>query len=256
MRMRNLLILPLIFSQFFSFAQQTRSSGNYSGNQVVNQSQVSGNNINSGRTPEARTSTPDNYASGSSTTYDVQSTKQVSNIDFTRSGLEQSRPTPVQDADIPLRSSMKPGPEPDPYSYPQKSGLLFSTNDYINRHCHSQVRYIYPGYYYDFNMKRHRLFGYGVQVGLYTDIETVKKDVIRYTYAFKLPVYFIVDVSEYPCKYRLIIGHYYSKTPALKLRNYLWKYFPGCFVIRYNTGYGPYLSSAYVVDRYAIPDDF
>jgi hypothetical protein len=258
MKIQNLLIFPLLFVQVLTFAQQTKSGCNYSGIQVSTQSQNSGNNISYNRTPEVRTTTPESYTPVSSTTYNVQSTKQVSNNNFTRTELQKFETTPVPCKNNHFHhSSTKPGPFADPYSYERKSGFLFSTNDYVNEICHTSVMHFYPGYYYDCNMKRHRmLFGYGVQVGLYTDLEKVKADVIRYTYAFKLPAYFFVDVSQYPYRYRLIIGRYSSLTPALKLRSYLWKYFPGCFVIRYNAGYRQCLSGACVVDRLAIPEDF
>jgi hypothetical protein len=257
MKFQNLLVLPLIFAQFLTFGQQTKTGVINSASQVYEKHQSSGNSNNAKSTHEVKTSGRDIYTSGSTTIHDAQNIRSSVNNNISSEESQKIKPISLPPKNISLRSNTKGYGISDAYLKQQKNGLLFADKGYINRVCHSQALRFYPGYYYTCDLKGRRLHGYGVQVGLYKDLENVRNDVIKYTYAFKKDVYFFVDISNTPYRYRLIIGRYTLKTPALKLRNELWKYFPGCFVIRYCNGLGVGRSgSNVVVDKFAVTEDF
>lgn len=86
---------------------------------------------------------------------------------------------------------------------------------------------------YNSSCKPVKPIGYGVYVATYSNLEKVIEDAGKYTLMLKKRTFFLVDVTRKPYQYYLIIGKFSLSTPAYKLRNELWKYFPCCFVISY-----------------------
>jgi hypothetical protein len=103
---------------------------------------------------------------------------------------------------------------------------------------HFPTNTVMPGVCYNRDMRACHMRGfgglYGVQIGMYTDLSRCKKDLIRYEKKYKIIAYLLQDIRDDNGIYRLIIGRYMHLKNAKRLMNFLWRDFPGCFVVRFN----------------------